>query len=199
MANTRKGDVALHVKDPPGNIVKPHLLGIILPDFTEWALPYVLVDDDGQVVGDWGGMERVTNTTNLQPWEHKSLQHLAGKPLFKKQNYEFKDTVGLCRTINLPLWQDASNCLDSVRFLGGLGSNGSGGNWPNSKPKVCCRYHNQCGAHGSNQCRVRHQNALYSRPTPRANPDSDLKKRVTDVLLDVIVDRASDIIHRFVQ
>ena len=33
--------------DPLGNVVKPHLLGVILPDFTQWALPYVLVEDDG--------------------------------------------------------------------------------------------------------------------------------------------------------
>ena len=40
--------------------MKPRLLGVILPDFTEWALPYVLVEDDGQEdrgQGDWGGAD----------------------------------------------------------------------------------------------------------------------------------------------
>ena len=31
MANTRKDDVAVHVRDPLGNIVTPHPLGVILP------------------------------------------------------------------------------------------------------------------------------------------------------------------------
>ena len=47
MAITRKDEVSVLVKDPLGNIVKPRLLGVILPDFTEWALPYVPVEDDG--------------------------------------------------------------------------------------------------------------------------------------------------------
>ena len=55
MANTREDQVSIYVKDAPGNIVKPRLLGVILPDFTEWALPYVLVENDGQDSGDWGG------------------------------------------------------------------------------------------------------------------------------------------------
>ena len=117
MANTRKDDVAVHVSDPLGNVVKPHLLGVILPDFTEWALPYVDVEDDGQFMGDCRGLVRVTHTTNLEQWEQRLLQHLAGKPLFHKQKYQLKDTMGTYRTIELPLWQDAYSCLDSVRFL----------------------------------------------------------------------------------
>ena len=74
--------------------MKPYLLGVILPEFTEWALPYVLVEDDGQFVGDERGLVRVTHTTNLEPWEQRLLQHLAGKPLFHKQKYQCKDTVG---------------------------------------------------------------------------------------------------------
>ena len=48
MANTRKDEVSVSVRDARGNIVQPRLLGVILPHFTEWALPYVLVEDDGQ-------------------------------------------------------------------------------------------------------------------------------------------------------
>ena len=98
MANTRKDDLAVHVKDPLGNVVKPHLLGVILSDFTEWALPYVLVEDDGQFVGAWGGLVRVTHTTNLEPWDQRLLRHLVRKPLFHKRKYQLKDTVGMYRT-----------------------------------------------------------------------------------------------------
>ena len=52
MANTRKYDVVVHVRDLLGDMVKPHFLGVILPDFTDWALPSVLVEDDRQVFGD---------------------------------------------------------------------------------------------------------------------------------------------------
>ena len=69
MANTRKDEVLVRVKDPLGNIVKPRLFGVILPDFTEWALPYVPVEDNGQDSGDLGGLVRVTHTTKLDPWE----------------------------------------------------------------------------------------------------------------------------------
>ena len=55
----------MRVKDPLGNIVKPRLLGVILPDFTERALRYVPVEDDGQDSGDWGGLVRVTHTSKL--------------------------------------------------------------------------------------------------------------------------------------
>ena len=58
MANNRKDEVSVSLRDARGNIVNTRLLGVILPDFTEWALPYVLVEDDGQGdrgEGDWGG------------------------------------------------------------------------------------------------------------------------------------------------
>ena len=87
MANTRKDEVSVRVKYPLGNIVKPRLLGVILPDFTEWALPYVLVEDNGHDSGDWGGLVRVTHTTKLDPWEQRLVQDLMGKPLFHKQKY----------------------------------------------------------------------------------------------------------------
>ena len=62
---------------------------------------------------------RVTHTTKLDPWEQRLIQHLVGKPLFHKQKYQLQNTVGTYRTIDLPLWQDAYSCLDSVRFLRG--------------------------------------------------------------------------------
>ena len=71
MANTRKDEVFVFVKDARGNIVKPRLLGVILPDYSEWALPYVLVEDDGQDLEDWGGLVRVTHTSKLDLWEQR--------------------------------------------------------------------------------------------------------------------------------
>ena len=119
MPNTRKDEVSVRVKHPLGNIVKPRLLGVILPDFTEWALPYFLVEDDGQDARDWGGLVRVTHTTKLDPWEQRLIQHLVGKPLFAKQKYQLQNTVGTYRTIDLPLWHDADSRSDLVRFLRG--------------------------------------------------------------------------------
>ena len=120
MATTRKDEVSVSVRDARGNIVKPRLLGVILHDFTEWALPYVLVEDDGQEdkgQRDWVGLTRVTHTSKLDLWEQRLVQHLVGKPLFYKQKFANKETVGTYRTIHLPLWQDAYTCLDSVPFL----------------------------------------------------------------------------------
>ena len=94
MANTRKDEVSVRVKDALGNIVNPRHLGVILPDFTEWALLYVLVEDDGQDSGDWGGLVRVTNTSKLDLWEQRLVQHLVGKPFYHKQKYRNQNTVG---------------------------------------------------------------------------------------------------------
>ena len=91
----------------------------MLPDFTEWALPYVLVEDGGQDSRDWGGLVRVTHTSKLDLWEQRLVQHLVGKPLNHKQKYQNQNTVGTYRTIDLPLWQDAYSCLDSSPFLCG--------------------------------------------------------------------------------
>ena len=116
MANTRKDEVSVSVRDARWNIVKPRLMGVILRDFTEWALPYVLVEDDGQEnggQGDWEGLVRVTHTSKLDLWEQRLVHHLVGKPLFYKQKYHNKDIVGMYRTIHLPLPHDAYTCLDS--------------------------------------------------------------------------------------
>ena len=39
-ANTRNKPLELQVRDLLGNIVTPRSLGVIVPDFTEWALPH---------------------------------------------------------------------------------------------------------------------------------------------------------------
>ena len=117
MANTRNDEVSVRVKDAQGNIVKPRLLGVILPDFTEWALPYILVEDDGQDSGDLGGLVRVTRISKLDVWEQRLVQHLVGKPLYHKQKYQNSNTVGTYHTIDVPLWQDAYCFLESLPFL----------------------------------------------------------------------------------
>ena len=119
MASTPNEEVAVHVRDPPANIVTPIPLGATLPDFTEWALPYLFVEDAGQDVGDLGGLEKVAGTTRLQPWEVRLVQHLVAKPLQGKPKYIDGDRAGLYRTIDLLVWRDAYNCLDSVSFLRG--------------------------------------------------------------------------------
>ena len=42
-----------------------------------------------------------------------------GKPLYHKPEYQNQNTVGTYSTNNLPLWQDAYSCLDSLPFLCG--------------------------------------------------------------------------------
>ena len=56
-------------------------LGVTLLDFTEWALAYVLLEDDGQDVGKWGRLVRVAHTKELAKWEGTVLQHLVHKPV----------------------------------------------------------------------------------------------------------------------
>ena len=60
---------------------------------------------------------RVTHTSKLDVWEQRLVQHLVGRPLFYKQKYSNKETLGAYRTIHPPLWQDAYACLDSPPFL----------------------------------------------------------------------------------
>ena len=62
---------------------------------------------------------RVTHITKLDLWEQKLIQHLVEKPLFHKQKYQLQNTVGTYRAIDVPLWQGAYSCLDSLRFLRG--------------------------------------------------------------------------------
>ena len=47
------------------------------------------------------------------------MQHLLAKPVQGKQKYTDKERLGSYRTIDLLLWQDVYNRLDSVSFLKG--------------------------------------------------------------------------------
>ena len=46
---------------------------------------------------------RVIHTSKLDVWEQRLVQHLVGRPLFYKQKYSNKETVGVYRTIHLLL------------------------------------------------------------------------------------------------
>ena len=119
MANTRSKAPPVQVRDPLGNIVTPPTLEATLPDFNEWALPYVLVQDDGKDVGNWGGFERAAHTRELAQWEGRLVQHFVYKPLQAKHGYSHGHKAGWCRTIDLGVWRDAYNYLDSLGFLKG--------------------------------------------------------------------------------
>ena len=119
MANTRNKALAVRVRDPLGNIVTPSPLGVTLPNFTERALPYVLVEDDGQDVGNWGGLEKVAHTSERAPWDGRLVQHLVSKPLQAKQGYSQGGRARWYRTIHPAIWRDVYNCLDSLGFMKG--------------------------------------------------------------------------------
>ena len=57
------------------------------PSPTSWSgpCPPVLLEDDGQDVGNWGGLVKVGHTRELAPWERRLVQHLVHKPLQAKQ------------------------------------------------------------------------------------------------------------------
>ena len=70
-------------------------MGVTLTDFTEWTLPYILLQDDGQDVGNWGWLVRVGHTRELARWEGRLVQQLVHKPFQMKQRYVHEDKAGL--------------------------------------------------------------------------------------------------------
>ena len=98
------------------NDVTPHHLGVTLPDFTQWALPYVLLEGDS-VDEELSGLERVTHAAQLSPDARVMVQKLIHKPLGKAQSYEENDTAPKWNTIHLKTWQEAYRGLTSLPFL----------------------------------------------------------------------------------
>ena len=47
------------------------------------------------------------------------MQHFVSKPLQAKQGYSHGEKARWYRTIDLAVWRDAYNCLDSLRLLKG--------------------------------------------------------------------------------
>ena len=120
MANKRVGTLEMRVRLEAGD-VKPKHLGLTLTDFTEWALPYILLrDEDTGWVGWHGieGLERVCHTDELADHEQRPVQFLLSKPFCEAQTYSQPPRSSGYRTVSLPVWQDAYKHVDTVGFLG---------------------------------------------------------------------------------
>ena len=82
MANKRVGTLEMRLRLETGE-VEPKHLGVTLPDFTEWALPYILIRDaDTAWAGlhDIEGLERVCHTQDLVGHEQRPGHFLLTKP-----------------------------------------------------------------------------------------------------------------------
>ena len=89
IANKRVGTLEMRVRLEAGD-VKPKHLGVTLPDFTEWALPYILLRDEDTGWAGWHdieGLERVCHTQDLADHEQRPVQFLLTKPFCEAQTY----------------------------------------------------------------------------------------------------------------
>ena len=89
MANKRVGTLEMRVRLEVGD-VEPKHLGLTLPDFTEWALPYILIRDEDTDWAGWhdiDGLERVCHTQDLADHEQRPVQFLVTKPFRDAQTY----------------------------------------------------------------------------------------------------------------
>ena len=83
MANKRVGTLEMRLRLETGE-VEPIHLRVTLPDFTEWALPYILIKDDDTNWAAWhesDGLERVCHTDELPDFAKRRVQFLITKPL----------------------------------------------------------------------------------------------------------------------
>ena len=89
MANKRVGTLEMRVRLEAGG-VEPKHLGVTLPDFTEWALPYILLRDEDTGWAGWHdieGLQRVCHTQDLADHEQRPVQFLLTKPFREAQTY----------------------------------------------------------------------------------------------------------------
>ena len=89
MANKWADTLEMLLRIETGDVKLVHL-GVTLPDFTEWALPYSLIKDEDTNWLRWhdiGGLVRVCHTNKLQHWEKRPVQFLITKPLQNAQTY----------------------------------------------------------------------------------------------------------------
>ena len=120
MANKRVGTLEMRLRLETGE-VEPKHLGVTLPDFTEWALPYILIRDEDTAWAGWHdieGLERVCHTQDLADHEQWPVQFLLTKPFRNAQTYPNPPRSAGYRTVSLPVWQDAYRHVDTVGFLG---------------------------------------------------------------------------------
>ena len=123
MANKRVGTLEMRLRLQSGE-VEPIHLGVTLPDFTEWALPYILIRDEDTDWAGWHdikGLERVCHTQDLADDEQRLVQFLLTKPFRNAQTYctpPPPPRSAAYRTVSLPVWHDAYRHVDMVGFLG---------------------------------------------------------------------------------
>ena len=120
MANKRVGTLEMRLRLQSGE-VEPKHLGVTLPDFTERALPYILIRDEDTDWAGWHdieGLERVCHTQDLADHEQRPVQFLVTKPFRNAQTYPNPPRSAAYRTVSLPVWQDAYTHVDTVGFLG---------------------------------------------------------------------------------
>ena len=81
------------------------------------------------------------------------------------------------------------------------GSGSRDNTWANGKPKIWCKYHQNWGAHESRDCRLQHRGTPCARPPPHGDDrdDGPFRQRIADVLLEVLPEKAGDIIGKVVQ
>ena len=119
MANKRVGTWEMRLRLETGE-VEPIQLGVTLPDFAEWALPYILIKDEDTNWAGWHdneGLERVCHTDELPDHAKRPVQLLITKPLQKAQTYPRPPRSAAYRIVSLPVWHDAYSLLDKVDFL----------------------------------------------------------------------------------
>ena len=119
MANNRVGKLEMRLRLETGE-VEPIHLGVTLPDFTEWALPYILIKDEDTDWAAWydiEGLESVCHADELPDHAKRPVQFLITKPLQKAQTYPSSPRSAAYRTVSMHVWQDAYRLLDMVDFV----------------------------------------------------------------------------------
>ena len=121
MCHKRADTLEMQLGILTGDVTLLHI-GVTLPDFTEWALPYILIKDEDTNWAGWHnieGLERVCHTDHVEKWAKMLVQFLINKPLEHTQSYaQPPRSVAYC-TVDLRVWQNAYTLLDSVKFLQG--------------------------------------------------------------------------------
>ena len=119
MANKRVGTLEMQLRVQSGE-VEPIHLGVTLPDFTEWALPYILIKDEDTDRAGWHeieGLERVCHKQESPEHAQRPVQLLLTKRLQKAQTYPNPPRSAAYHTVPVSVWQDAYRHLDTVGFL----------------------------------------------------------------------------------
>ena len=113
MANKRVGTLEMRVRLEAGE-VEPKHLGVTLPYFTEWALPYILIRDEDTDWAGWhdiDGLERVCHTQDLADHEQRPVQFLLTKPFRDAQTYPDPPPGHVAHAVHLVRYRTNSNTL----------------------------------------------------------------------------------------